>query len=200
MITGSLILMPWGFCAGCPAIALDIDGRDGFAEKTGERLAQAIGRAMHSYPGASIVVIRAAPWADPELASVLDVGLQYVASVYATAPIGAKSWGYRDIPWLVDVSELVETAQSISGLRDAIQAIPGFPTPAEILARPALGMLSPATLDALAEGCGGSETMCHLVVPPEARAQAAYAVAKAESAWRLCSLIEPHESQLFAVA
>lgn len=200
MMTAHLIPVPWGMAHGTPALALDFTGK--LPDPDAAR--RAVHGAMQGRPGLTIAWIRSAPWESEEFASILDVALAMMPSLHATQKINARSWGFREVHWFADVSDLMRKPTTADEVAARVADLPGFPAPAELLvSTPAAENITPGLLDAVALSCGGSSTFCELAVPPSHRHVALWAAAKASAGWHVRVLsplfAETAETKIFEV-
>lgn len=196
MIKASLTLFPWGMLSGLPCIALDVEGQLSTGEA--ERMGLAIKRLAGRYPGLRRAWIRRAPWSDDAFVEYLGALDELELSVVASQPATAMSWGFSDMDWYVDASSVVADPVSAANVTERLQALPGFPAPAELLVRPLAGNLSPLILDALRFGTNARSG--ELQVEPEILGIAAATAAQAAPFWRVVVAQPPApETSLFAV-
>lgn len=182
MMTGHLIPVPWGMAHGTPALALDFTGN--LPDPDAAR--RAVHGAMQGRPGLTIAWIRSAPWESEEFASVLDVALSVMPSLYATQPFDARHWGFREVHWFTDCSALLRKPTTSEEIVARVGDLPGFPSPAELLvSTPAAENLTPGLLDVLAMSIGGPATFCELAVAPSHRHVALMAAARASAGWHV---------------
>ncbi len=195
MIIGRLSTAPWGTFAGLPVLDLE------FARPLPrpERARDMCLAAVQQHRAIQTVWISAAPWADEEMASLLDHALRDFPSCYAAQDLAAPSWGYRDVHWFVDASRLFGDGASPAGIAHVVNGLPGFPTPAEVLVQCALeqNIVAPL-LSQVAMSCGGPGTFCELQVRPDLLSAGLRAAAAAHGAWRVRSLVPgPVSIELF---
>lgn len=197
MIKGTLTTFPWGMLTGLPVLALDIEGE--LSDDGSAGLALAVGRALGRNAGASRVLVRRAPWADERLAGYIGALADLELDVLGMQTATATAWGYVEIPWYVDASSVVADATSAAAVASRMQALVGFPRPAELLIRPLPGNLSPEILDALKTE--SAAVSGEIQVDAAHVGAALHAVAKAAPFWRVVVAQPPApEFELFRVA
>ena len=180
MMTGHLIPVPWGMAYGTPALALDFTGD----LPSPDEARRQVHAAMQGRPGLTIAWIRQAPWESEEFASLLDVALDVMPSVYATQPFNARHWGFREVHWFTDCSGLLAKPTTADEIAARVADLPGFPHPAELLVlTPAVENLNAGILDAVAMSVGGPATFCDLAVYPDQLHRALQVVSRSCGGW-----------------